>query len=216
MRKLLILLVILMITPELFIANGQFRSYRNTSYYKRSLPKYSFGVRAGLNYASQTCMTDDVDFDVDRIIGYSAGGNFSYFILHNLAVQPELMVSVKGSHWRDAYEEMKDVLTYIELPLLLSYYPVSTVNLHAGPQFGYLVNAVQKDLETKDNNNIISYFEDYDLGLTFGIEAVFPFRLNVALRMFLGLVPVTNDFGYVDKWKNNYIQVSASYRIGGR
>lgn len=216
MKKLLILLVILMITPELFTASGQSRSYRNTRYYKRSLPEYSFGVRAGLNYASQTCMSDDVDFDVERIIGYSAGGYFSYFILHNLAVQPEMMVSVKGSHWKDAYDDMKDVLTYIELPVLVSYYPASTVNLHAGPQFGYLVHAVQKDLEMDENKSIRSYYEDYDLGITLGIEAVFPFRLNVALRMFLGLVPVTNDYGYVDKWKNNYFQISASYRIGGR
>lgn len=216
MKKLLILLVLIVIMPELFTAGGQSRSYRNTRYYKRSLPKYSFGVRAGLNYASQTCMSDDVDFDVERIIGYNAGGYYSYFFLHNLAVQPEIMISVKGSHWKDAYDDMKDVLTYIELPLLISYYPASTINIHAGPQFGYLVSAIQKDLEMNGNENIRSYYEDYDLGLTFGVEAVFPFRLNIALRMFLGLVPVTNDYGYVDKWKNNYFQVSASYRIGGR
>ncbi len=215
MKKTMLLLIAVLMTSVFYSATGQKRSYMNTKYYKRSLPKFSFGPKAGVNYATQSCPNID-DYDVHRIPGINLGGYFNYFFTHQFAVQPELLYSVKGSRWRDAYDHMKDVLTYIEIPVLVSYHPVRTFNIHAGPQFGHLISARQKDLETGEISNLRSFYEEYDIGITFGAEAVFPFRLNISLRYFHGLLTVTNDYGYVDPWKNNYFQVSAGYRFSVR
>lgn len=216
MKRLSFLLIIIIIGPLFSSLNGQSRSHLKSRYYKRSLPKYGFGVKAGANYASQTCVNKDVNYDVKGIFGINAGGYFCYFPVNTVAVQPELMVSVKGAHWKDAYDEMKDVLTYVELPLLVRYQPVRIFNVHAGPQFGFLVNADQKDFKTGEKTSIKSFYNDFDLGATCGVEVNLPFGLNLTLRYYLGLIAVTNEYGYIDPWKNNYLQLSAGFRISGR
>jgi len=126
------------------------------------------------------------------------------------------MVSGKGSHWQDNYDNEKDIVTYIDLPILLRYQPLNFLNIHAGPQIGLMLNAKQKDMETGIKININDYYQNFDYGFVFGAEANLPNNLNLTLRYIMGLFSATTDIMYVDPWKNNLIQISLGYRITGR
>lgn len=151
-----------------------------------------------------------------NIARFHGGVYLHYFFLDNLALQPELLVSGKGSKWDDPYTDTRDLLTYIDLPLLIRYQPIKILNIHAGPQFGYLISALQDPMSDDEKIDIIDWYNDLDIGLLVGAEANLPFRINVTVRYILGLSEVTNDVQYIDPWKNNFFQVSIGYRIKGR
>jgi hypothetical protein len=113
-------------------------------------------------------------YNTTNILGINAGGYVNYFLLRPFAVQAELMVSGKGSHWQDNYDNEKDIVTYIDLPILLRYQPLNFLNIHAGPQIGLMLNAKQKDMETGIKININDYYQNFDYGFVFGAEANIP------------------------------------------
>jgi len=183
---------------------------------RKSHPNIGFGVKAGLNYASQSSTVSTPDVDLSSIIRMNGGAYFNYFFLKSLAIQPELMLSGKGTHWQDPYYNAKDVLTYLEMPILIKFQPVDLLNFHIGPDFSYLVKATQKDLDNNQSADIKDYYKKFDLGLAFGIEATLPFRVYITIRYVLGLKTATTDTQYDTPWKNNFFQISAGYRILGK
>jgi hypothetical protein len=208
MKNQIFLLVLIFLIFSFSSADAQ-----KSKHFKKSRPKIGFGVKAGINDAVQSTSNDATDVTVESIVGFNGGVYCNYYIWDFLAVQPELMVSGKGAHWQDSYYNAKDILTYIDLPVFIKYQPVSLLNIHAGPQFGYRLAAKQKDLDTGLKTDIKDYYKDFDIGLAFGIEANFPFRVNLTIRYVLGLVPATVDTEYNEPWKNNFIQVSVGFRI---
>ena len=197
--------------PELCAsANAQPRQF------KKPQPKLGAGVKAGLNYANQYTNSTANSVDFKSIIGINAGAYCNYFLLDFLAIQPELMVSGKGSYWKNQYYDAKYNLTYIDLPILIKYQPVSQVNIHAGPQLSYLVSANQKDFGNNQKTNVMDYYYKFDLGLAFGVEANLPFKVNLTIRYVLGLNTATTGAEYTETWENKSFQISLGYRIMGR
>jgi hypothetical protein len=209
MKKHLIFFVL--ISLILSIANTEAQS----KYRRKQQPQYGLGVMGGLNYSSQSTAGGSTTVDVQSLIGYNAGVYVNYFLLDVLAIQPELSLDRKGTHWHDQYYDARDILTYIDLPIIIKYQPVSILNIQAGPDFGYRLAATQQNLDTKLNTNIKDYYKNFDLGIAFGIEATLPIKINITLRYVLGLTPVTLSTQYDQPWKNNFFQISAGYRIFG-
>jgi len=206
------ILVLVLISFILSCSNAEAQSK-----YKRKLqPQYGLGIRAGLNYSSQSTSGGSATVDVQSIIGYNVGVYVNYFLLDVIAIQPELSLNRKGVHWHDQYYDANDILTYIDLPVFIKYQPVSILNIHAGPEFGYRLAATQKNLDTKLNTNIREYYKNFDLGVAFGIEATLPVNIDITIRYVLGLTPVTLSTQYDQPWKNNFFQISAAYRIFGK
>ncbi len=210
MKRITILLAIILTTLNILVVEGQSR------YYRKKQPKLGYGIKAGVNYAGQSTTNKAAEYNTTNILGINAGGYVNYFLLRPFAVQAELMVSGKGSHWQDNYDNEKDIVTYIDLPILLRYQPLNFLNIHAGPQIGLMLNAKQKDMETGIKININDYYQNFDYGFVFGAEANLPNNLNLTLRYIMGLFSATTDIMYVDPWKNNLIQISLGYRITGR
>jgi hypothetical protein len=178
-------------------------------------PSFGVGLKGGVNFATQVTPGAGEGVAVQQLIGFNAGGYGNLFIYDFLGIQAELMVSTRGSDWDDIYYNVKDLLTYIDLPLLVKFQPVRYANIHAGPQFGYLLSARQKDDETGEITNINDWYNKLDVGLAFGVEGNLPFRINVTVRYVLGLVSATNDVEYIDPWKNNFLQISLGFRLIG-
>jgi hypothetical protein len=133
-----------------------------------------------------------------------------------LAIEAELMVSGKGSKWINQYYDAKYSLTYIDMPVLIKFQPVALFNIHAGPQFSYLVSATQKDFGTNLKTNVMGNYYKFDLGLAMGVEANLPYKINVTIRYILGLNSATTGAQYTEIWKNRSFQISLGYRILGR
>ena len=211
MKKQLILILLTSLILSFSSAYGQ------SKYFRKSKPKFGVGVKAGVNYATQTTSEEAANLDVKSILGINGGVYANYFLFDFLAIQPELMLSGKGAHWSDYYDDAKDLLTYIDVPIFIKYQPIKLLNVHAGPEFGYRIRALQKNLKTGEKTDIKDYYRDFDLGLAFGVEANLPFKINLTIRYVLGLNPATTDSGYlIGPWKNNFFQLSAGYRILGR
>lgn len=175
-----------------------------------------FGIKAGVNISDQVTSGKGENVNVKSILRYNGGAYFNYFFLDKFAVQPELLISGKGSDWNDPEYNVKDLLTYIDLPVLIRYQALDILNIHAGPQIGYLLSANQKDLTTGDVYDIDDYYEKLDLGLVIGAEANLPFRINLTVRYVIGLIPATSDVEYIEPWLNNFFQISAGYRFKGK
>ncbi len=197
---------------DISLVNGQPTRYN----YRKLPPKLGYGVKAGVNVASQSSMGGGLTIDVKSILGINAGGYCNYFLFNILGVQGEVILSGKGAHWKDFYDDMKDIITYIDVPLLFKYQPVRFINIHAGVQASFRVKATQKDLETGIKTDIRDFYNFSDYGLVGGVEANLPNRINLSVRYIHGLTPATTDVQYVDPWRNNVIQFSAGYRFSGR
>ncbi len=178
-------------------------------------PQFGAGVKGGINLATQSTTGSGEGVAVRQLFGFNAGVYGSLFVFDFLAFQPELMVSSRGSDWDDPYYNVKDLLTYIDLPLLVRYQPFKYANIHAGPQFGYLLAAKQKDKDSGELTDIKEWYNSLDVGLAFGAEANLPYRINFTVRYVIGLVSATNDVEYIEPWRNNFLQFSLGYRIIG-
>jgi len=178
-------------------------------------PKFGAGVKGGINLATQVTKGSGEGVAVQQLLGFHAGGYCSLYFYDFLALQPELMISTRGSDWDDVYYDVHDLLTYIDVPLLLRYQPIKYANVQVGPQFGYLLNARQKDDQTGEITNINDWYNKLDVGLAFGLEANLPYKINLTVRYVLGLVSATNDVEYIDPWRNNFLQISLGFRILG-
>jgi hypothetical protein len=178
--------------------------------------KIGFGIKAGINISDQVTSGTGENVNVRSILRFNGGAYFNYFFSDKIAVQPELLVSGKGSDWDDPAYDVKDLLTYIDVPVLLRYQVIDLLNIHAGPQFGYMLNATQKDKASGDVININEYYKKPDLGLVVGAEANLPFKINLTVRYVIGLIPTTTDVEYIEPWLNNFFQISAGYRFSGK
>ncbi|MFO7853128.1 MAG: hypothetical protein ACQERS_02285 [Bacteroidota bacterium] len=90
----------------------------------------------------------------------------------------------KGSKWDDSYTNTKDLLTYIDLPVLIKYQPVKLLNIHRGPQFGYLVSALQEDISGDEKIDIKDWYNNAEIGLAVGAEANLPFTRSPITAFF--------------------------------
>lgn len=178
-------------------------------------PGFGAGVKGGINLATQSTTGEGEGVAVRQLIGYNAGVYGNVFITDFLGVQAELLVVSRGSDWDDPYYNVKDLLTYIDLPLLIKFQPIKYANIHIGPQFGYLLAAKQEDKDDGEIRDIMEWYNPLDVGLAFGAEANLPFRVNFTVRYVVGLVSATNDVEYIDPWRNNFLQFSLGYRIIG-
>jgi len=215
MKKKVILLILILSTANILIVEGQSR------YFRKKQPKLGYGIKAGINYAWQSTTNKEMEDGTYSIVGINAGGYSNYFIRKQFAVQAELMVSGKGSGWKyeesEYVEDIKDILTYIDLPIMIRYQPAKFVNFHAGPQIGIKLNALQRDMEAGTKININEYYLAFDYGALLGVEANLPYNLNLTLRYVYGLFSANNtNFKYHDPWKNNFVQFSIGYRFRGQ
>jgi hypothetical protein len=185
-------------------------------YNRKDDSNFGLGVKAGINYASQSTSSGAANVDVTSVIRMNGGVYVNYFFFDFLAVQPELMLSGKGLHWKDQFSNAEDILTYIDMPILIKYQPVKLLNIHAGPEFGYRLNATQKNLDNGQKTDIKDFYSNFDFGLAFGVEANLPFKVNLTFRYVLGLNTVYTGTENNEQWKNNYFQISAGYRIFGK
>ncbi len=171
------------------------------------------GLKAGVNVASQKGTDLDYEIDLKSLTGFHAGGYINYFLSDPIAVQVEILFSQKGSKWDDSFYSAKDILNYIDIPLLIRYQIIKFLNVHAGPQFGFLMSAKSKYDDGYDED-VKDYYKSTDVGLVLGAEGNLPFRINVTIRYILGLNNIaTEELG--NTWKNNVFQVSVGFRIIG-
>ena len=171
----------------------------------------NFGIKAGVNIANQKMSFGSLSETGDALIGFHVGGFASIMFTEKFGLQPQLLYNAVGSKMEDT--EFKS--SYLSVPVMFRYQPIEILNIHAGPQFGFLLSSKVGDEDFKD------FSKSLDLGLGFGAGIDLPMGIGFSARYVLGLSN-TWDVEEVDEFfgedltvKNNVFQISVSYRFGG-
>ena len=172
----------------------------------------SGGLKAGLNLANAIGQ-DAKDADMKMRLAYHFGGFVNIGLSEVLSVQPELLYNSVGTKMD---EELNLHLNYLSVPVNLQY-SFGNFNLHAGPQFGFLMSAKMKadvdgesvEVDAKD------FFKGTDVGVNLGLGAAFG-KLHASARYTMGITKIWESEGEqeVDA-KNGVIQLSLGYKLFG-
>lgn len=103
------------------------------------LPKFRFGVKAGLDYQSNNFKSEIANFDIKSNSGWFAGvqGELSF---GSLGIRPEVIYSHNAFGIEGVSNASKLKLDKIDVPLLLQYKLLGLVSLQAGPTFCVMTN----------------------------------------------------------------------------
>ncbi|AEV97525.1 hypothetical protein A4D02_30510 [Niastella koreensis] len=171
---------------------------------------FHIGAKAGANIFKMdgTSMKDEFNF------GYNVGAFAEIKFNKEWGIQPEVMWNQTnyrtGTKFSDIYPEgvndVKGKLSYLSIPLLLSYSPAKIISFQLGPQFGVLVN---------QDNTLIKNGEDAfkkgDFSALGGVQLNLG-GLKVGGRYVIGLNNI-NDIDNKEKWRNQGFQVYVGARF---
>lgn len=170
----------------------------------------SGGLRLGVNVSNQKMESGSDSETGDSKIGFLGGLYLTANISEKIALQPELLFSGMGSQDNDA--DIKLPFNYLSVPVLLRFNLSEKVNIHAGPQVGFLLSA--KATAGGDSADIKEYFTGTDFGAAFGIGGDFG-KFNGGVRYYLGLSNIAEDATDNESFKNSAFQIFLGYRLFG-
>lgn len=110
--------------------------------------KVSFGIKGGLNIYNAD---NRIGIDHNPVVGLHAGVLSHIHLTKHFALQPEIVFSTHGTNYRYNGDETRDRFGYINIPVLVQYMFNNGIRVQAGPQLGFLVHAVSKYDNIKEN-----------------------------------------------------------------
>jgi hypothetical protein len=146
-----------------------------------------FGVKLGLN---NTNVSGIEDFQQRQ--GLSAGLFAGMRLGDKFGLQLDALYSQQGAEVGNTYSEIVSDfdLDYISVPVVVKYYFTESLNIHAGPQLGILLND-ETSVANQVVNNIGTNNVDW-LG-TIGIGLDLPLGLRAEARYSFGLTKVNDS-----------------------
>jgi Outer membrane protein beta-barrel domain len=172
-----------------------------------------FGIKAGANFSN--VRGSDAEGNKGKT-GFYAGALAEYPITEKLAVKPELLYSLQGAKAVDENEgvvtEAKVDLSYITLPVMVSYEFVPGFYAETGPQISYLTSAKAKSNGLKED--VKGYFKKVDFSWGFGLGYISPINVGINAKYNLGLSKMSAEDP--EKVYNGVFQVGLVYIFGGR
>lgn len=172
----------------------------------------AFGIKGGLNLSS---------FDVnDPEASYETGSGFHAGIFFRekfskVAIQPEVLISTMNTEVTSTIlGEYQDRFTYLAIPVMVKFYPVSGLNLHVGPQYSFLLAGERKgeNIIGSSSTDIKDYYEAGDFSIGAGAGFDFPFGLSVEARYTIGVKDINKDANGEDV-KSRMIQFSLGWNF---
>lgn len=172
-----------------------------------------FGIKGGVNMTKVDgkAMTDEFNY------GYQLGGFAEVGLGKKWFIQPEVMWTEFRTRTADNFETIIDFpaegsnrkevkLNYLAIPITLNYRLLDWFSLHAGPQFGVLLNQDKNLLENgRDafNAGVVSFVTGAQLN--FG-------GFHITGRYFTNINDI-NSGDVNEAWKNKGFQVGVGIRI---
>ena len=178
--------------------------------------QFTIGPKVGLNISKEYYGMEPIDEEVDFRNGFTAGAFGRYKINDKFDIQTELLYSQQG--FKNNIQTMdyggitivdgyKMLSHYLNIPVVLKFYPFKHIYVEAGPQVGFCLNTnVSSDYI--DENFDINY-NTVDFSLAGGIGVNIGYGLSVNARYNHGFMHTLPD----SKWKNRVIQFSLSYDL---
>lgn len=161
-----------------------------------------FGIKAGVNYANQNgsnITVNSKNYDTDAITSYHAGLVAEVKLTDGFSIQPELLYSTQGATYKNAFEEFKNELGYLSLPVLAKIHLNKTVSIDLGPQASFLLS--------ERNNFDVNNAETFEFAAVGGLGFNITKNFFLQGRYVLGLTEASKDA----QVKNSALQVSAGF-----
>lgn len=176
-----------------------------------------FGLKAGVNFSKYvgSDVADNVLISTLYRPNFSGGVLAEFGLAEHLAVQPELLYTVKGTKQIIASTVTRyQSLGYLDIPVLLKF-KIPYFFVEAGPQLGVLLRAKQTvegaTTEEIDNKSI---FRSTDLGYALGLGVQDTNGLLLGVRYNGGLTNVFNASPQPNI-RNNVFHIYLGYVFGG-
>ena len=180
----------------------------------RSQVSVKLGLKGGLNISNVDVSgyAEGINFENKALTSGHFGVFARFKLLGILAIQPEVLYSMQGLTLEGSASEIglsqdfKMKMNYIQVPIMLKFYPVPGFNLQAGPQIGYLTSAKFMGEDFKEE------LQSTHWALNVGAGFDFPFGVGVDARYCIGLTNVFQNFeGAIGSNKSNVFTISVSY-----
>jgi hypothetical protein len=143
------------------------------------------GIKGGLN------LTDVSNFNGDNRVSGHVGLFLHHTINSRWCIQPEVLYSGQGQKYNTGEGERTLALSYIQVPVMIQYYPVRQLYFEAGPQIAFLTSAKSKgdngDVEVDGNYN------KADFGLNLGVGIAATKQLGFYGRYNAGLTDISKN-----------------------
>lgn len=159
----------------------------------------SIGIKAGPNFSN---VNSTGDINTEGITSFH-GGAYANIKLLSLSIQPEVLISSQGS--KVDTEELN--LDYINVPIMLMFNLPLGLNVHAGPQFGFLTS-----VEDEDGTDLSEFYKGSDLSLGLGAGWSMS-KFNVSARYLIGLSDISDIPQSTEELKNNVFQISLGFDL---
>jgi len=172
----------------------------------------SGGFKAGLNFANQNFESDGFSINPDGRTSFHAGF-FATINMGTFGIQPELIYNSVGSKFDlGSSGEQITKIDYLTIPVMVRFNFAKIVNIHAGPNFGFLLSA--KNEFDGDTEDIKDDLKGMDIGIGAGLGLDLPMGLTAGLRYNIGVSNILDDpDGTI---KNNVFQLSVGYKFFGK
>lgn len=184
-----------------------------TMAFAQSTNEPKFGVKAGGNLSGFT------GSDSKSKLGFYAGAFVNVPISEAFSIQPEVVYSQQGAKAKDKYyfgvitvTDIKQILSYINVPVMVQYNATPKFYLEAGPEFGFLIKAKAKEnfMNTPLNRDNKDLLKTFNFGLGIGLGYKFTHNIGVNVRYIAGLTEIVKD-DLGDSSKNTNFQLGLNY-----
>ena len=179
----------------------------------------SIGLKAGLNFAN---ISNASQIKAGNRTGYMLGGYITSKPKKFFGYRSEFILSRQGYDYKTNTNTGTVTLDYLLLPQLITLNFGKRVQLHAGGQVAFLLNAKVDSSNRNNSGSLFNYFNRFDYGLVAGAE-IFPIsgffiggRINISFKNVNKERPPGGnwpDFIPIPDAKNNVVQLYAGWRF---
>lgn len=156
---------------------------------------FNIGPRIGANLSNLD--TENIQANENSITGFTAGVFLEIYSSTAFSFQAELLYSEQGSEIDSELFTDDLNLDYLQAPLLAKFRFLDILNLHAGPQIGFITNDLENyDVESLDLSSVVG----------FGLEVG---ALRADLRYHYGFRESIQSISA----KNRYYSVTIAYEL---
>lgn len=138
-----------------------------------------YGIKAGLNVANLKISLGGMSATSNDLYSFHAGFYSVIMTSEKFGFQPEFLYSAQGGAGSGGSGNFN--LGYLTVPVMLRYDFTPGVNIQAGPQVGFLMNATVDGTDAKSGMNTV----DFDLAFGLGVER--PSGVSFTFRYIVGL-----------------------------
>ncbi len=160
-----------------------------------------FGIKAGVNFSTLTDATG-----LDNRTGFVGGVFIGGKLGDKLGIQADLLYSQQGAEFNVGDFD----LNYVNVPVVLKYFVTDKLHIHAGPQFGILIDDNAQTVVGQTINKIAT--NDTDVSAIIGVGLDLPLGIRADARYNFGLsdVPDAPELG-ITEGRNSVFTLSVGY-----